>query len=152
MKKLLLATSIVLLLAGCNDQAPKEQSLNDQVQKVTETEGVAVEQTQSVAPDTQKIPKWISENKVTAPLDNIVDGDKTYKAVSYCKPHNCAGDFMISLMGKDNKEYSMVVHVKDTNGAITKPSEYASYQFIGNPDDNMKGLLQQALLQNPNWK
>lgn len=152
MKKLLLATSIVLLLVGCNDQAPKEQSLNDQAQKVSETEGVAVEQTQSVAPDTQKIPNWVSENKVTAPLDNIVDGDKTYKAVSYCKPHNCAGDFMISLTGKDNKEYSMVVHVKDTNGAITKPSEYASYQFIGNPDDNMKGLLHQALLQNPNWK
>ncbi|PSV54058.1 MULTISPECIES: Ivy family c-type lysozyme inhibitor [unclassified Photobacterium] len=151
MKKLLLATSIVLLLAGCNDQAPKEQSPNDQTQTVATTETV-VEQTQSVAPETQKIPKWVSENKVTAPLDNIVDGDETYKAVSYCKPHDCAGNFMITLTGKDNKEYSMIVHVKDTNGAITKPSEYASYQFIGNPDDNMKGLLQQALLQNPNWK
>ncbi|PSV30100.1 MULTISPECIES: Ivy family c-type lysozyme inhibitor [unclassified Photobacterium] len=151
MKKLLLATSIVLLLAGCNDQAPKEQSPNDQTQTVATTETV-VEQTQSVAPETQKIPKWVSENKVTAPLDNIVDGDETYKAVSYCKPHDCAGNFMITLTGKDNKAYSMVVHVKDTNGAITKPSEYASYQFIGNPDDNMKGLLQQALLQNPNWK
>ncbi|EAR56852.1 hypothetical protein SKA34_05210 [Photobacterium sp. SKA34] len=152
MKKLLLATSTVLLLAGCNDKAPKEQSPNDQTQNVAETETVVVEQTQSVAPEIQKIPKWVSENKVTAPLDNIVDGDETYKAVSYCKPHNCAGDFMIRLTGKDNKEYSMVVHVKDTNGAITKPSEYANYQFIGNPDDNMKGLLQQALLQNPNWK
>ncbi|PSV25394.1 Ivy family c-type lysozyme inhibitor [Photobacterium sp. GB-56] len=151
MKKLLLATSIVLLLAGCNDQAPKEQSPNDQTQTVATTETV-VEQTQSVAPETQKIPKWVSENKVTAPLDNIVDGNETYKAVSYCKPHDCAGNFMITLTGKDNKEYSMIVHVKDTNGAITKPSEYASYQFIGNPDDNMKGLLQQALLQNPNWK
>ncbi|PSV30542.1 lysozyme inhibitor [Photobacterium sp. GB-27] len=151
MKKLLLATSIVLLLAGCNDQAPKEQSPNDQTQTVATTETV-VEQTQSVAPETQKIPKWVSENKVTAPLDNIVDGDETYKAVSYCKPHDCAGNFMITLTGKDNKAYSMIVHVKDTNGAITKPSEYASYQFIGNPDDNMKGLLQQALLQNPNWK
>ena len=97
MKKLLLATSIVLLLAGCNDQAPKEQSPNDQTQTVAETETVVAEQTQSVAPETQKIPKWVSENKVTAPLDNIVDGDETYKAVSYCKPHNCAGDFMISL-------------------------------------------------------
>ncbi|PSV41308.1 Ivy family c-type lysozyme inhibitor [Photobacterium sp. GB-36] len=151
MKKLLLATSIVLLLAGCNDQAPKEQSPNDQTQTVATTETV-VEQTQSVAPETQKIPKWVSENKVTAPLDNIVDGNETYKAVSYCKPHDCAGNFMITLTGKDNKAYSMIVHVKDTSGAITKPSEYASYQFIGNPDDNMKGLLQQALLQNPNWK
>ncbi|MCG3862643.1 MULTISPECIES: Ivy family c-type lysozyme inhibitor [unclassified Photobacterium] len=151
MKKLLLATSIVLLLAGCNDQAPKEQAPNDQAQTVAVTETV-VEQTQVVAPEAQKLPKWVSENKVTAPLDNIVDGDETYKAVSYCKPHNCAGDFMITLTGKDNKDYSMIVHVKDTDGAITKPSEYATYQFVGNPDKNMKGLLQQALLQNPNWK
>ncbi|PSW44302.1 Ivy family c-type lysozyme inhibitor [Photobacterium leiognathi] len=148
MKKLLLATSVVLLLAGCNDKAPEAQQQKQAEPAATQT--VAADKTQ--ATEAQKLPEWISGDKVTAPLNNIVVGDESYKAMSYCKPHNCAGDFMITLTGKDKKDYSMVVHVKDTDGAITKPSEYATYQYIGNPSDDMKGLLQQALLQNPNWK
>lgn len=147
MKKLLLATSIVLLLAGCNDKAPEEQQ-TEAAPAATQT--VAAEQTQ--APEAQQLPEWISGDKVESPLNNIVVGDESYKAMSYCMPNNCAGDFMITLTGQDKKEYSMVVHVKDTDGAITKPSKYATYQYIGNPNDDMKGLLQQALLQNPNWK
>nr|WP_308420698.1 Ivy family c-type lysozyme inhibitor [Photobacterium damselae] len=46
----------------------------------------------------------------------------------------------------------MVVSVKDIDGAITEPSKYATYWFIGNPDQSMKEALVKTLQQNPNWK
>ncbi|MEF1219420.1 Ivy family c-type lysozyme inhibitor, partial [Photobacterium damselae] len=64
----------------------------------------------------------------------------------------CGNNFMITLSNQDKKDVSLVVSVKDTDGAITEPSKYATYWFIGNPDQSMKEALVKTLQQNPNWK
>lgn len=138
MKKVLLACSIALAMSACADHTQNKPSMPT---------------TAANLPMLTSVPAWISSNKVTAPMNNIVDGDTNYTATSFCKPHDCAGDFMITMTNPSNKQsYSLVVHVKDTEGAILTPSKYASYLYLGNPSEHIKSLLQQALKQNPNWK
>ena len=136
MKKVLLACSIALALSACSDKTPAP----------------AAESTVT----TQQLPAWINNtetNIVTAPMADIVDGNTTFTATNFCKPHDCASDFMIRISNPQTKqEYSLVVHVKDTDAAILTPSKYASYLYLGNPSEHIKSLLQQALKQNPNWK
>lgn len=143
MKKLLLATTMALVLIGCNDA--KVSSLKD-------TTTPALTTPPSITSVEKQLPKWINDNKVTAPLEAIVDGGHTYQAVSYCKPHDCASNFMITLTDENNKQYSMIVFVKDVPDALNTPSIYATYQYIGDPSAQVKQVFNKALSQNPNWQ
>ncbi|ENP8456017.1 lysozyme inhibitor [Photobacterium damselae] len=152
MKKFLLVGSLALFLTACNDGS-SEQTQSTATQK---TASVVTSMQSSVAiPDVSKepLPEWIKQaNKVTAPIgDTVIDG-KSFTATNYCKPHACGNNFMITLSNQDKKDVSLVVSVKDTDGAITEPSKYAIYWFIGNPDQSMKEALVKTLQQNPNWK
>ncbi|WP_025820289.1 Ivy family c-type lysozyme inhibitor [Shewanella marina] len=137
MKKIILVCSLALALSACADHTQSKIS----------------EPTLSML---TSAPAWINNTKtniVTAPMADIVDGNTTFTATNFCKPHDCASDFMIRISNPQTKqEYSLVVHVKDTDAAILTPSKYASYLYLGNPSEHIKSLLQQVLKQNPNWK
>ncbi|MEC6797157.1 Ivy family c-type lysozyme inhibitor [Photobacterium sp. S4TG1] len=144
MKKLVLVTAMSVMLAGCNfSYTPSAQT---QAKATTANAG------QSVASVEKQLPDWIKDSTVTSPLEAIVMGGHTYDAVSFCKPHDCASDFMITLTTDNNKKYSMIVHVKDVPDALNTPSIYATYQYIGEPDQQVKDVFTQALSQNPNWQ
>ncbi|MEC6831146.1 Ivy family c-type lysozyme inhibitor [Photobacterium toruni] len=144
MKKLILVAAISVMLVGCNNT---HTSSNQPSTKVTTATTV-----QSVASVEKQLPDWIKDNMVTSPLEAIVMGGHTYDAVSFCKPHDCASDFMITLTSDNNQKYSMIVHVKDVPDALNTPSIYATYQYIGQPDQQVKDVFTQALSQNPNWQ
>ncbi|AWK83702.1 TPA: Ivy family c-type lysozyme inhibitor [Photobacterium damselae] len=152
MKKILLVGSLALFLTACNDGS-SEQTQSAPAQKTAPV--VTSTQSSVIIPDVSKdpLPEWIKqENKVTAPIGDTVIGGKSFTATNYCKPHACGNNFMITLSNQDKKDVSLVVSVKDTDGAITEPSKYATYWFIGNPDQSMKEALVKTLQQNPNWK
>lgn len=142
MKKMWLIVGISLMLAGCNSSHSTPSKTNN----------TAMNPVQSIASVEKQLPDWIKDNTVTSPLEAIVMGGHTYDAVSYCKPHDCASDFMITLTADNNKKYSMIVHVKDVPDALNTPSIYATYQYIGDPDQQVKSVFTQALSQNPNWQ
>ncbi|CEO40920.1 lysozyme inhibitor [Photobacterium kishitanii] len=146
MKKLLLVAAISVMLVGCNSShtALSQTSSN--------ANAAASNAVQSIASVEKQLPDWIKDDTVTSPLEAIVMGGHTYDAVSFCKPHDCASDFMITLTSDDNHKYSMIVHVKDVPDALNTPSIYATYQYIGQPDQQVKSVFTQALSQNPNWQ
>ncbi len=143
MKKMWLIAGISLMLVGCNSSHSTPSQTNN---------NAAANPVQSIASVEKQLPDWIKDNTVTSPLEAIVMGGHTYDAVSYCKPHDCASDFMITLTADNNKKYSMIVHVKDVPDALNTPSIYATYQYIGDPDQQVKSVFTQALSQNPNWQ
>ncbi|MCD9521558.1 Ivy family c-type lysozyme inhibitor [Photobacterium carnosum] len=144
MKKLVLVAVISVMLVGCNNS---HTSSTQPSAKIVTTNAV-----QSIASVEKQLPDWIKDDMVTSPLEAIVMGGDTYDAVSFCKPHDCASDFMITLTADNNKKYSMIVHVKDVPDALNTPSIYATYQYIGQPDQQVKSVFTQALSQNPNWQ
>lgn len=144
MKKLWLVAAISVMLVGCNS--------SHAVSSQTSANVAAANAVQSIASVEKQLPDWIKDDTVTSPLEAIVMGGHTYDAVSFCKPHDCASDFMITLMADNNKKYSMIVHVKDVPDALNTPSIYATYQYIGEPDQQVKSVFTQALSQNPNWQ
>lgn len=144
MKKMWLVAAISVMLAGCNTLQGASSHDNANV--------AATNTVQSIASVEKQLPDWIKDDMVTSPLEAIVMGGHTYDAVSFCKPHDCASDFMITLTADNNQKYSMIVHVKDVPDALNTPSIYATYQYIGQPDQQVKDVFTQALSQNPNWQ
>ena len=144
MKKLVLIAAMSVMLAGCDFSHTSSFQ--------TEAKATTANAVQSVASVEKQLPDWIKDSTVTSPLEAIVMGGHTYDAVSFCKPHDCASDFMITLTTDNNKKYSMIVHVKDVPDALNTPSIYATYQYIGEPDQQVKDVFTQALSQNPNWQ
>ncbi|KAE8177292.1 Ivy family c-type lysozyme inhibitor [Photobacterium carnosum] len=144
MKKLVLVAVISVMLVGCNNSHTSSAQPSAKI--------VTANEVQSIASVEKQLPDWIKDDMVTSPLEAIVMGGHTYDAVSFCKPHDCASDFMITLTADNNKKYSMIVHVKDVPDALNTPSIYATYQYIGQPDQQVKSVFTQALSQNPNWQ
>ena len=140
----MLIAAMSVMLAGCDFSHTSSCQ--------TEAKATTANAVQSVASVEKQLPDWIKDNTVTSPLEAIVMGGHTYDAVSFCKPHDCASDFMITLTTDNNKKYSMIVHVKDVPDALNTPSIYATYQYIGQPDQQVKSVFTQALSQNPNWQ
>lgn len=168
-KKLLLACGLTLALAACSEQHKTETTPAPQpsaaAQTTSTTAPATTQSTDAVAPAQQSVgstlpestlpvPAWISQKeKTVAPVWNMMAGGQEFNVVSACKPNDCGSDFMYIATNEATKQaYSLVVNVKDVDGAITEPSKYATYWFVGNPDAQVKALLQKSLQSNPNWK
>jgi hypothetical protein len=120
----------------------------------TENTTVAAKSVALLPVSTAPMPTWVMQkNKTIAPVASMTINDQVVDVISECKPNDCVSDFMYTMTNDVNKQaFSLVVHVEDTNGAITEPSKYATYWYMGNPDTQVKRLLQRVLESNPNWK
>ena len=47
--------------------------------------------------------------------------------------------------------WGMRISVADKPQALDKPSEFATYQWLGRPDDSIQSMLKKQLQQDPNW-
>ncbi len=160
--KLLLACGLTLALAACSEQHKVETTPAPApvVTQQTVTPAVKSDSTASVKPmamlpiSTKPMPNWATQqNKTVAPVGTMKMGVETFDVISACKPHDCGSDFMYTMTNNANEQsFSLVVHVKDVTGAITEPSKYASYWYMGNPDTQTKVFLQNLLKSDPNWK
>ncbi len=163
--KLLFACGLTLALAACSEQhkadttpaltpaATTAQSTESPMVK-TDTSTVAAKTMTTLPVSDAPMPDWaMQKNQTVAPIGNrLMDGQK-YHVKFACKPNDCGSDFLYTMTNDVNKQaYSLVVHVKDVNGAITAPSQYATYWFMGDPDTQTKVVLQKILEANPNWK
>lgn len=138
------------LLSACNINSPHKKDNEATVTKNIEKNS-ATSEVDTLKVSNDLLPKWVSKpNKVTYPIEIKSINNEIYSVTGSCKPHSCSNDFMITLSNKE-KEASIVVSVLDVDGAINKPSDYATYWFIGSPDKTLKEALIKELKANPNW-
>ena len=152
MKKVFLMCGLAIMIAACSDESVHSAAQSDHKPPLPP---VSMLSKDDIEESEEPLPAWVAaESKTIAPMETVVIEGKRYTATNYCRPHFCAGDFMISLTADERGggTFSLVVSVADVNGAIFEPSKYAKYWWIGNPDSAEKTELINLLYSNPNWK
>ncbi|BDM63243.1 hypothetical protein NFHSH190041_06950 [Shewanella sp. NFH-SH190041] len=152
MKNVLLAAGVMVALVGCHS-GNDEQKATSKVEQPTPVAESAQQLPTIPAVSNKPIPAWVyQQSKVTAPMGNVQIAGKTYTATNFCKPHDCGGNFMITLTADNTAGVSLVVAVEDVDAAIITPSKYATYWFMGNPSHAEQQMLVKLLNENPNWQ
>ncbi|CNH02066.1 inhibitor of vertebrate lysozyme family protein [Yersinia pekkanenii] len=104
----------------------------------------------------KNLPAWARKGVGTsAPYEVINWEGQPYKVGRICKPHDCSYNFMWVAFSQDKKQvwqaWGMRVSVADKPQAINNPSQFATYQWLGRPNESVQALLKKQLQQDPNW-
>ncbi|MEY4475065.1 MAG: hypothetical protein RL248_832 [Pseudomonadota bacterium] len=101
----------------------------------------------------KNLPTWARKGIGTsAPYEVITWEGLQYKVGSICKPHDCGNNFMLIAFSQDKKQvWGLRIMVQDKPQALDKPSEFATYQWLGRPSESIQAMLKVQLQQDPNW-
>lgn len=102
----------------------------------------------------KNLPAWARKGAGTSAPPEWAEWDgKKYQVGNICKPHDCASHFLLVAFSEDKKRaWGVRISVEDKPEALETPSQFATYQWLGQPDERMKNLLMAQLEKDPNWK
>ncbi|CAM4094098.1 inhibitor of vertebrate lysozyme [Yersinia intermedia] len=111
---------------------------------------------QKMVKSQKNLPAWARKGTGTsAPYEVLNWQGQQYKVGRICKPHDCSNNFMWVAFSQNKKQvwqaWGMRISVADKPQALDKPSEFATYQWLGRPDDSIQSMLKKQLQQDPNW-
>ncbi|MCP8462466.1 inhibitor of vertebrate lysozyme family protein [Pseudomonas sp. ZM23] len=145
-----------LLLTGAGAQALAADADKDAQYRLDEllSSDPQYRQTwQSLIEDESRLPDWVMNLSGTATPMQAVDeqGDK-YLVGELCEPHNCADHRLYVAFSWDKeKAYALYVKVPEGLPADKSPSRHASFRWLGDPDEEVKRILDDQLKSDPNW-
>ncbi|CAI0895595.1 inhibitor of vertebrate lysozyme family protein [Serratia entomophila] len=101
-----------------------------------------------------RLPGWARKGAGTStPVENLSWQGQDYLIGNLCKPHDCANNFLIVAFKEDKSQaWAVRVEVENRPAAIDHPKKYASYQWLGKPNDDIKALLKKQFEDNPDWQ
>ncbi|RJF54456.1 inhibitor of vertebrate lysozyme family protein [Serratia inhibens] len=101
-----------------------------------------------------RLPGWARKGVGTStPAQSLSWKGQNYLVGNLCKPHDCANNFLIVAFKEDKSQvWGVRVEVANKPEAIDHPKQYAKYQWLGKPDEDMKALLKKQFESNPDWK
>ncbi|QRY80518.1 inhibitor of vertebrate lysozyme family protein [Pseudomonas sp. PDNC002] len=108
---------------------------------------------QSVIKDESRLPDWVMNLSGTATPMQAVDeqGDK-FLVGGLCEPSNCSAHRLyVAFTWDKDKAYALYVKVPENLPADKSPSKHASFRWLGEPDDDVKRILDDQLKSDPNW-
>ncbi|CFQ31001.1 MULTISPECIES: inhibitor of vertebrate lysozyme family protein [Yersinia] len=112
---------------------------------------------QKMTKSQKNLPAWARKGVGTSgPYEVINWAGQQYKVGRICKPHDCSNQFMWVAFSQNKKQvwqaWGMRVSVEDKPQALDNPSQFATYQWLGRPDEHIQALLKKQLQQDPNWR
>lgn len=145
-----------LLLTGAGVQALAAEADKDAEYRLNEllsTDAQYRQTWESLVKDESRLPDWVMNLSGTAAPMQAVDeqGDK-YLVGELCEPHNCgAHRLYVAFTWDKEKAYALYVKVPEGLPADKSPSKHASFRWLGEPDDEVKRILDDQLKSDPNW-
>ncbi len=135
-------------------------SLFSHAQQTTTTTSALIQQPgyqtawQKMVKGQKNLPNWARRgNGTSVPAEHTEWRGNSYLVGRICKPHDCGRQFLIAAFSEDKKSvWGVRVAVEDQPEALYHPSKFATYQWLGKPDDNLKALLMKSIESDPNWQ
>ncbi|CNK23934.1 inhibitor of vertebrate lysozyme family protein [Yersinia alsatica] len=111
---------------------------------------------QKMVKSQKNLPAWARKGVGTSGPYEVINWEgQQYKVGRICKPHDCSNNFMWVAFSRDKKQswqaWGMRVSVDDKPQALDNPSQFATHQWLGRPDEKVQAMLKQQLQQDPNW-
>jgi len=103
--------------------------------------------------DESRLPEWVMNLSGVAPPMRALedDGDK-FLVGQLCETHDCFNQRLYVAFTWDKDDaYALYVRLPAGLPADKSPSEHATLRWLGDPDEEVRALLEEQLKSDPNW-
>jgi hypothetical protein len=108
---------------------------------------------QELVQEEQRLPDWLLNlSGLSTPLQAVESASDRFLVGQLCEEHNCFNQrlYLAFDWDKDNA-YALYVQVPENLPEDRAPSEHASLRWLGEPDEEVRRLLEEQLRSDPNW-
>ncbi|MFI8746287.1 inhibitor of vertebrate lysozyme family protein [Pseudomonas sp. NPDC077186] len=108
---------------------------------------------QELVEDEQRLPDWLLNlSGPSTPMQAVESANDRFLVGQLCEAHNCFNQrlYLAFDWDKDNA-YALYVQVPENLPEDRAPSEHASLRWLGEPDEEVRRLLEEQLRSDPNW-
>ncbi|MNP20425.1 Inhibitor of vertebrate lysozyme precursor [compost metagenome] len=108
---------------------------------------------QALVEEESRLPEWVMNLTGTAPPMRAVEdeGDK-FLVGQLCEARNCSNQRLyVAFSWNKEDAWALYVQVPDGMPSDKSPSRHASYRWLGEPDEEVRRILDEQLKADPNW-
>ncbi|MEW6463927.1 inhibitor of vertebrate lysozyme family protein [Ectopseudomonas khazarica] len=108
---------------------------------------------QDLVRDEQRLPEWLMNlSGLSTPMQAMEAESDRFLVGQVCEAHNCFNQRVyVAFEWEDDDAYALYVQVPDGLPEDRAPSEHASLRWLGDPDEEVRELLEEQLRSDPNW-
>lgn len=108
---------------------------------------------QELVEDEKRLPDWVMNlSGISTPMLALESDDDRFLVGQLCETHNCFNQRLYVAFDWDrDNAYGLYVQVPDNLPQDRAPSEHASLRWLGEPDEEVRRLLEEQLRSDPNW-
>lgn len=108
---------------------------------------------QELVENEQRLPDWLLNlSGPSTPMQAVESANDRFLVGQLCEAHNCFNQrlYLAFDWDKDNA-YALYVQVPENLPEDRAPSEHASLRWLGEPDEEVRRLLEEQLRSDPDW-
>lgn len=108
---------------------------------------------QELVQEERRLPDWLMNlSGPSTPMQAVESASDRFLVGQLCEAHNCFNQrlYLAFDWDKDNA-YALYVQVPENLPEDRAPSEHASLRWLGEPDEEVRRLLEEQLRKDPNW-
>ncbi|AGI26911.1 hypothetical protein H681_25220 [Pseudomonas sp. ATCC 13867] len=107
----------------------------------------------SLVKDAPPLPDWVMHLTGTSmPMHSVDELSGKYLVGELCEAYDCSKHRLyVAFTWDKQKAYALYVTVPEGLPPDQASSRHASLRWLGEPNDTMKGILDEELKSDPNW-
>lgn len=145
-------TALLLGLAGAQALAA-DTDAQHRLNELLGSDPEYQETWQELVKDESRLPEWVMNLSGTAPPMKAVQdkGDK-FLVGELCEARNCFNQRLyVAFSWNKDDDWALYVQLPEGLPSDKSPSRHASYRWLGEPDEEVRHILDEQLKADPNW-
>ncbi|NWL79681.1 hypothetical protein DM872_22795 [Pseudomonas taiwanensis] len=108
---------------------------------------------QELVRDESRLPEWVMNLSGTAsPMKAVEDEGDKFLVGELCEANNCFNQRLyVAFSWNKEDAWALYVQLPDGLPSDKSPSRHASYRWLGEPDEEVRRILDEQLKADPNW-
>lgn len=142
-----------LLLGGAMAAQAADRDAMFQPGELLKSDSEYREAWQDMIKDEKRLPEWLMNlSGTSAPMQAVDSEEGRFLVGQVCEAHNCFNQRVYVAFDWDKDDaYALYVQIPDGLPEDRAPSEHASLRWLGEPDEEVRKLLEEQLRSDPNW-
>jgi hypothetical protein len=145
-------TALLLGLAGAQALAA-DTDAQHRLNELLGSDPEYQETWQELVNDESRLPEWVMNLSGAAPPMKAVEdkGDK-FLVGELCEARNCFNQRLyVAFSWNKDDVWALYVQLPEGLPSDKSPSRHASYRWLGEPDEEVRHILDEQLKADPNW-
>ena len=147
------ATAAALLLGGALAAQAADRDAEFHPAELLSSNAQYREAWQELVEDEQRLPDWLLNlSGQSTPMQALEADDERYLVGRVCAADNCFNQHVyVAFEWEDDEAYALYVQVPGGLPEGRAPSEHARLRWLGEPDEDVRQLLEEQLRGEADW-